>query len=77
MKIEFENSIRRLRLLCDHADIKITWINPWQIYTDIHPGATLISLRASNPILQLFFFPFKPIMSNANYFSKQMIFKPY
>ena len=28
MKIEFENSIRRLSFLCRQTDIKITWINP-------------------------------------------------
>ena len=28
MKIEFENSIRRLSFLCCLADIKIAWINP-------------------------------------------------
>ena len=28
MKIEFENSIRRLSILCRLPDIKITWINP-------------------------------------------------
>ena len=28
MKIEFENSIRRLVFLCRLADIKIVWINP-------------------------------------------------
>ena len=29
MKIEFENSIRRLSFLCRLTDIKITWINSW------------------------------------------------
>ena len=29
MKIEFENSIRRLSILFRITDIKITWINPW------------------------------------------------
>ena len=29
MKIEFENSIRRLSFLCHLTDIKITWINSW------------------------------------------------
>ena len=29
MKIEFENSIRRLSFLCRLTDIKIAWINPW------------------------------------------------
>ena len=28
MKIEFENSIRRLSILCRLPDIKIAWINP-------------------------------------------------
>ena len=28
MKIEFENSIRRLSFLCHLTDIKIAWINP-------------------------------------------------
>ena len=29
MKIEFQNSIVRLRFLCGITDIKIAWINPW------------------------------------------------
>ena len=29
MKIEFENSIRRLRFLCRLPDTNIAWINPW------------------------------------------------
>ena len=29
MKIEFENSIRRLIFLCCLPDIKNAWINPW------------------------------------------------
>ena len=29
MKIEFENSIRRLNFLCHLTDTKIAWINPW------------------------------------------------
>ena len=29
MKIEFENSIRRLSILCPLPEIKIAWINPW------------------------------------------------
>ena len=29
MKIEFENSIRRLSFLCRLTDIKTAWINPW------------------------------------------------
>ena len=29
MKIEFEDSIRRLSILCRLPDIKIAWINPW------------------------------------------------
>ena len=28
MKIEFENSIRRLSILCRLPDIRIAWINP-------------------------------------------------
>ena len=28
VKIEFENSIRRLSVLCHLTDIKIAWINP-------------------------------------------------
>ena len=28
MKIEFQNSIRRLSFLCRLPDIKIAWINP-------------------------------------------------
>ena len=28
MKIEFENSVRRLSFLCHLPDIKIAWINP-------------------------------------------------
>ena len=31
MKIEFENSIRRLSFLCHLPDIKIALINPWYI----------------------------------------------
>ena len=50
-----------------------------QIPTDTHP-------RESPPFLgglqipevyYTYSFPFKPIMSNANYLSKQMIFEPY
>ena len=29
MKIEFENAIRRLGVLCRLLDIKIAWKNPW------------------------------------------------
>ena len=29
MKIDFENSIRRLSFLCCLPDIKIAWINPF------------------------------------------------
>ena len=28
MKIEFQNSIRKLSFWCHHLDIKIAWINP-------------------------------------------------
>ena len=31
MRIEFQNSIRRLGSLCRLPDIKIVWINPWLI----------------------------------------------
>ena len=30
MKIEFDNSVRRLSFLCRLTDIRIAWINPWQ-----------------------------------------------
>ena len=33
MKIEFENSIRRLSFLYHLPDIKIAWINPWSCMT--------------------------------------------
>ena len=29
MRIEFENAIRRLGVLCRLLDIKIAWKNPW------------------------------------------------
>ena len=29
MKIEFQNSTRRLKFLCGLTDIKIVWINPY------------------------------------------------
>ena len=31
MRIEFQNSIRRLGSLCRLPDIKIVWINPWLV----------------------------------------------
>ena len=35
MKIEFENSIRKLNFLCRLPGIKIAWINPWEfIFTN-------------------------------------------
>ena len=42
LKIEFENSIRRLSFLCCLPDIKIAWINPWSelsdgLYTWVRP----------------------------------------
>ena len=36
MKIEFENSIRRLSFLCRLPYIKIAWINPWILGTGTH-----------------------------------------
>ena len=30
MKIEFQNSVKRLSCLCRLTDIKIAWINPWK-----------------------------------------------
>ena len=42
LKIEFENSIRRLSFLCCLPDIKIAWVNPWSepsdgLYTWVRP----------------------------------------
>ena len=44
LKIELENSIRRLRFLCCLPGIKITWINPWSepsdgLHTWVRPHA--------------------------------------
>ena len=33
MKIQFQNSIVRLSFLCHVTDIKISWVNPWSIFT--------------------------------------------
>ena len=35
MKMDFENSIRKLSFLCRLLDIKIAWINPRYIHTYI------------------------------------------
>ena len=46
MKIEFENSIRRLSILCHIPDIKSAWINPcyYIIVTMI-----IVSKRVTHP----------------------------
>ena len=35
MKIQFENSIRRLSFLCPLPDIKIACINPWHVLSQV------------------------------------------
>ena len=36
MKIEFENSVRRLRFLCRLMDIKIAWIIPDKVNMKVY-----------------------------------------
>ena len=41
MKIEVENSIRRLSFLCRLPDIKFAWINPCIAYDRLQDGGSI------------------------------------
>ena len=43
MKVEFENSVRRLSFLCHLPDIKIAWINPWTLIS--HPPRDCVKIK--------------------------------
>ena len=34
IKIDFQNSIEKLSILCRITDIKIAWINPWLLFIE-------------------------------------------
>ena len=56
MKIEFENSVRRLNFMCRLPDIKIAWINPWLYLTDVQkvflPTWSKIGIHQKNNVNQ-------------------------
>ena len=49
MKIEFQNSIRRLSFLCGIWDIKIAWINPCTDSIILHSATTVVIVFFSFP----------------------------
>ena len=48
MKIEFENSVRRLSILCRITDIKISWINPCIQANTLQHNVSLLPLSPEN-----------------------------